>query len=74
MGDTHVHFAGAPLSKEFDIEGDLVAVDWKGFNGVLLSQGSLRDFTYDFTAPGLIIGSNGPERFELGTIQSSGTG
>jgi uncharacterized protein YdgA (DUF945 family) len=73
MGDARVEFSGAPLSQEFELDGTLLTIDWQGFNGTLDSQGSIRDFTYDFTAPGLVIATAGPERFELGPITAKGT-
>ncbi|MDA3833210.1 MAG: DUF945 family protein [Spirochaetales bacterium] len=73
MGDAHLKFSGEPLIEECDLDGTLVAIDWQGFNGSLISQCSFRDFTYDVTAPGLVIAGDGPEQFELGPITSSGT-
>ena len=74
MGQTTVQFSGQPLHKELQLEGGLVTVDWQGFTGSLKIEDTIRDFTYDFTAPGLTIDNqNGPEKFQLVSLSSSGT-
>lgn len=71
-GNAEILFSGEPLSKEFTIEGDILAVDWQGFSGSMELQGSLRDFTYDIVAPGLTISGDGPESVAISAITSSG--
>lgn len=73
MGTTIIQFSGEPLNKEFDIEGDILAVEWQGFNGSMSMKNSMKDFTYEFLAPGLTMTGDGPERFEMTSITSHGT-
>ncbi len=73
MGDTTIQFSGEPLSKEFEIEGKILAVDWKGFTGSMNMKSSMRDFTYEIIAPGLLVTSDGPERFAVSDMTSHGT-
>ncbi len=72
-GDVKILFSGKPLNKEFDIQGDVLAIDWQGFTGSMELQGSIRNFTYKLIAPGLTIGGDGPEGVSISTMTSSGT-
>ena len=72
IGNPKILFSGSPLNKEFDVDGDILAIDWQGFTGSLELQGSMRNFTYDFMAPGLTIANDGPEQLVISAITSSG--
>jgi uncharacterized protein YdgA (DUF945 family) len=72
-GNTTILFSGAPLSKEFNIEGENLEIDWQGFSGSMQILGSIQNFTYEFLAPGFSISTGGPEKLVVDTITSSGT-
>lgn len=73
MGNSRIDFSGEPLSKDFEMEGSLMSVDWQGFSGSIDLLGSMRNFRYEFLAPGLTIANDGPENVSISTITSKGT-
>jgi uncharacterized protein YdgA (DUF945 family) len=74
FGNPTIHFSGKPLHKDLNMEGGIITVDWQGFTGSLEILGSIRDFTYNFIAPGLTIANkDDPVKIQLINMSSSGT-
>ncbi len=74
IGNAKIAITGEPLSNEFIIEDKAITFDWQGFTGSLEMRGSMKDFAYDFIAPGITLTSNGIKQFTMSGMTSSGSG